>query len=312
MKNTQKILIGILTLFTCITYTIPVKASTEDLKTETINELLTAGVSEDEINKLGEEGLSDFYNNDILKVDTKYFAVDDTTGKITPSTEQEVEKAVQEDKKQKLIERDKLMATFGTNKEIKLIGQGELITPFATNTATSSGGYLRQSIYVSKPSSGSSGDYNVALSCEWILLPENRLTDVFGIGLSSNLDAVQGSQKIWHKVYYTDHNLQQYYGGQNDLSPSKWGEGLVAKVNLYDDTLTKFYHNEYVYMSFDVKLHNASDTSFSVNGNYRHQESTFEVSPGVSGISFTGGISVTYSTKMHEMLPNAYVNYTIN
>lgn len=255
-------------------------------KKKIIQQLKSFGITDEEINDLGDEGIANFLDKQLVAVNTSYYQIDNNTGKT------------------------------------KKITNNDYISLTSSDSETSSDRYMKQTIYVAKcGGTDPARDYNISLTCKWLKVPKNRKIDVFGIGLSSNLNVVKGSQTVWHKantyLTYSDGTISGSVTstGVTNITDLKWGNGVAAKFKLFENypvsgTLLKVFVDEYAYMTVDVDMQNKSDTSFSVNGNYIHQEKTIQISPGISGISFSAGISLTSSTDMVEMTPNAYINYS--
>lgn len=266
------------------------KNYTKELAIQKLQEL---GMTTSEIETLNDEELKIFYYAKDFSVDKQYYYVPEDNSKTAVVIDEiTMINAIAEEK-------------FSSNPMYD-------ISPYISDTVVSSGGYLEQYVYIADAFSYP-GQYYVAYKANWLKQPLNRKTDVFGVAVS-NATVIPGTASasyswIMSRNYNGNYNPNWASGTVNLASNFKIdSHGVATKFNLVNDTLDMVQQarTQRVEMAFRVTKDNASIKTIGVSGNYLHQEATFAVSPSITAISFSVGISITFSNKFTEMLPNPY------
>lgn len=296
MIKKSKVVSILLTLLLVITTygSIPVSAKTMTVtsKKEVVYEKLSKfGVTKSEVDDFSTEELDNFCTSDNISVDTKYYYV---------STEGDLAKQVTYEEAQKGIKQvnyEKLMKDNFVS----------LMTSSASDTQTSSGGYLEQRVYIAQ-STSSTSKYYVSYTATWLTSPLWTDTDVFGVA-TGNATLVSGSVS----ASYTCHMVHQYsssssYTISNTISNISTFSGAAGGIVNLEGSTDKNYSDEdhTIRMTFYVTKSSSTVSNISVAGFYLHQKSAYSVSPSITGISVSAGLSITKSSYFTSMTPNPY------
>lgn len=247
-----------------------------------IEKLISLGVPNNEIENMTDEQLKIFSNANQISVDKKYYYV--------PENESQMPMLITGEDMSNAIEQ--------------YLDSG-------SDTQTSSGGYLEQYVYIAD--SVTPNKYYIAYTANWLKQPLNRKTDVFGVAVS-NATVVPNSATATYKWVidrtYKGNYQPNWASDTVDLSGGlKYdSHGVATKCKLMTNTLDNIQQvvAQNMRLSFYVTKDNSNIKSIGVSGNYMHQEATFAVTPSITAISFSVGISVTNSDKFTTMTPNPY------
>lgn len=259
-----------------------------------IGKMVDLGMTIDEAEHMSDEDLKVFYNANQVSWDKRYYYVPEDESKMPVLiTEKEMLKAVEQ--KEYLNNVDNI-STFG----------------YEDDTQVSSGGYLEQYVSIAD-SYDYPGRHYISYRASWLIQPLNRKIDVFGVAVS-NATVVPGSASTkydWVIDRYYNGNYQPNWSSATvDLKSSlKYdAHGVATKCKLMTDTLDGIQQvvSQNMYLSFYVTKDNPNISTIGVAGNYMHQEAVFSVSPSITAVDFTVGISITSSDKFTTMLPNPY------
>lgn len=99
----------------------------------------------------------------------------------------------------------------------------------------------------------------------------------------------------------------------SDLSNtiSKYSKGVAAYSKLPAPVSSPYLTGSTHYISAYIVPTMADTTVISASGLYYHQETTLSVTPSISGVSMSAGISLASSSKFHQIKLNPYVTYNV-
>ena len=194
------------------------------------------------------------------------------------------------------------------NTNSRSLGGGDQII----DTVTTSCGYLEY--YVSVYSYGN-GEYMVSARFEWLIDPQNRKHDVFGLGHSYNL--TQLSDFDVYYIYKYDMVNGNVNSGTYEVTEPETlhiddgGTVIVQKLAPNSSLGNMTYSNHRGFIQYKVGVNSTSATVVSVYAEYLHQQAVFAVNPSVS-YPMGASISVSSSTKFKVMSPNPYLAFEVN
>lgn len=289
-KINSALLTIVLVITTSVINCTPVSAKTNIklARQKAYHNLSRFGITKSEVADFSDEELDEFANSSEIVVSTKYYKV--TEDAVKEVSSEECTEAVNKEKKD--------------NNSIMLLS-----TSSASDEEKSSGGYLKQRVYISK-AVGSSSKYYVSYEAKWLKDPQWQNVDVFGVAVGNATLCKQNPYVSYTYTYkefasqYT-HNLTE--SRKDKLSPSTFSSGVGAKVDLHTP-LNKYYQytNRAMTMTFYVTKSQTSVKNISVAGYYKHEQSVISVSPSISGVSISAGLSISKSSYYVDMNPNPY------
>ncbi|MBP2898802.1 hypothetical protein J8340_22635 [Escherichia coli] len=262
------------------------------LSNDDIQRLVSFGFNDQEIETMTEEEYNNFnikYGTDtmgtLVATETKYYRVSNEDG-ITEISKVKAEKEVESFKEEM--------------KNLEKSG----ISPFATNTRTTS--WMKMTT-TSSLVSGTTSEYVLKNSFEWLINPLYKLTDVIGITFNPNLTYIQDSE---YAVYTREIN------GFNPVYPSEteymWSAehksqnaGIAFNIDLkaYSDDGKRTVKKHSGYMVFRAEKNNTYAISTNAYGHYSHLYNTINFD-----VSFPAGMAISGATQ-HDDMPDTAISW---
>lgn len=268
---------------------ISAKSDATFMKSIIYEKLSRFGVTLSELDTLSNEEIIIFATAQNISVDTKYYHVLDKFSKEVSYSE--VQEALKETHE----------------KTATALSQSSSST---SDEETSSGGYLRQRVYISK-ALGSNSKYFVSYEARWLKVPYWLGTDVFGIAVGNATICPENPKATYIYTHVTP--AGQYYPYSEKTytkklsSISTFSTGAAVKFTLAQGIPNASHTiNHSVHMTYYVTKSSSNVKNISVAGYYKHQKSVFNVSPSITAIGVSAGISITKSNYFTEMTPNPY------
>lgn len=293
-KKVSVILLTLVLVFTSSNIKINAQELEQNYTKElAVQKLLASGMTNNEIENLNDEELKIFFYSKEFSVDKKYYYVPENTSKSA------------------IVIDESTMINAVAQKEFTSNPMYS-ISPAASDTTTSSGGYLEQYVYIAD-SYSYPGEYYIAYKANWLIQPLNRKIDVFGAAVSNAtvIPYTASASFSWVMSRNYKGNYDPNWASNTvDLSNGFKidSHGVATKCELVNDSLDMVQQArvQRMELSYRVTKDNSSINTIGVAGSYLHQERVRTISPSISGISFSAGISVNYSSDFTEMLPNPY------
>lgn len=261
---------------------------------------------------LTEDALLEFSNAKSLGSSVKYIKV--TEDEVVEMSKEEMMTKVKELKK----ERDAIALSEGDL--VTLRSPGDTIQDPVITTD----GYM--SYYVQTYDLGG-GEYMLSARYEWLINPNNRREDVFGLGHDVNL--TQLSTYTPYYVYKTDITDKKANGtavnytyetntpngmakdvGGTVVKQDLRNNATNASTNLPHGIVSRTAENHRGYLQYKVKVNNTSVTSVSIYSEYLHQQYGLSVSPSIS-YPLGASIGVSSASKFKRMSPNPYLSFDV-
>lgn len=189
------------------------------------------------------------------------------------------------------------------------------ISPQVKNELETDDGYM--TFYVEVYASSVADVYVLNARYEWLIEPDDRETDVFGLGHSSQLTRTNDSV---YSIYKAD--VKKTIGGSviesrtyEDAGTLARGSGGVAVVfELYEDTyayqMTERATNHRGFMQYKAEVNDSTVTRASAHAEYFHQDAVIAVVPTVQ-FPLGVGLTVSQENKFEAMLPNPAVSFSV-
>ncbi len=284
-------------------------AESEDERSRAVDVLVASGWSEEDINDLiPEEALLEYAN--------AYPAMASEEVYLKVGVDDAGETVVEE------IDKTTCIAEATAVKEQREIAIQQELSGVSSYTdkdsVTTDDGYLKYYVQAAQ-STTNSNEYILSARYEWIVEPEDRDIDVFGLGHSAQLDQTDSDVYYRYKC-----EIYMLTGGQKMLvdrhevdEPTAMcidNGGTAVSQDLYNNSSGMGYvskaENHRGYIQYRAEVNSTSATRVSVFAEYLHQEAVFSVSPSVS-YPLGASISVSSEEKFVRMSPNPYLSFRV-
>ena len=278
-------------------------SSNEMQKEAAIQALLEGGWTKEEIDDfMTDEVLLQYAGATLVESSEKYLKVSENS--VTEISKNACLEEVKDVKKQ--IAQEQMMM--------------EMTPSISTNSMydeeTTHDGYMV--FYVQAYLSSTPSVYVLSARYEWLIEPDDRKVDVFGLGFSTQLTRTQDAP---YYVYKAD--VKKTIGGavleswtyetSSGIRKSDSG-GVAYSQQLYEDTyayqMSERATNHRGFIQYKAKVNSTSATVVSAYAEYYHQDAVLSVTPSVS-YPWGAGLSVTPSSKFVEMGPNPYISFDV-
>lgn len=307
MRNYKRILAVLCTIALSLglsVYAVAAESFTlkETQKEDAIQTLLEGGWTKEEIDDfMTDEALLQYAGATLVESSEKYLKVS--------------ENGVTEISKNVCLEEVKEVQRQIVQEQM-MIEMTPSVSPQAIDEETTHDGYMVlnvQAFLSSVPSV-----YVLSARYEWLIEPDDRKVDVFGLGFSTQLTRTQETPYYVYKADVTKRLgaavLEAWtYETSSGIRTSDSG-GVAYSQQLYEDTyayqMSERATNHRGYIQYKAKVNNTSATMASVYAEYFHQDTFFSVAPSVS-YPWGASLSVTPSSKFVEMTPNPYLAFDV-
>lgn len=182
------------------------------------------------------------------------------------------------------------------------------------DTVTTSGDYYL-TYYVQALPSSKAKEYVLSARYQWLIAPDDRKIDVFGLGHDGNLTQTMDPVTYVYKtnVYMIasgNKTLIEEYQDDSQAGLKKDTGGTAVKQQLYKNS-TGFGYNIKAeghkgYIQYKVKVNSSTAKVAAVYAEYLHQTATISVTPNIS-YPIGGSISVSSENKFERLTPNPYL-----